>query len=262
MTFIEANGERLQIVQDGDGPALLCIHGLGSSGAIWRGLEDGLRDRYTVYRVDCRGHGASSCNGPLTIANIAHDLEAAAAALGLDAFHLIGVSLGAQASMMLAAATPGRVRSLVLVGGVLKAGDNLADELYGIREAVHYLNEEDFASQTAEALLSPDAGEARVTALAADMLKLGQKRYLEGLESFAASDNTAIAGRITAPTLILRGERDDLITPQETDALAGAIAGAGQGIVAGGGHFACFDNPETANGFNRAVAEFLDGLPS
>lgn len=259
MSFIEANGERLHCVQAGDGPAVLCVHGLGSSGALWRALGGHLGDRNTVYSLDCRGHGESSCNGALTIANIADDLDAVATALGLDAFDLIGVSTGAQASMMLAAATPGRVQSLLLLGGVLKAGDNLEDELYGIREAVHYLNEEDFARQTAEALLSPDAGDDWVSGLAADMQKLGQKRYLEGLESFAASDTTALAGAIAAPTLILRGEFDDLITPEETDALAGAIAGARQEIVAGGGHFACSDNPDSVSAFNRAVAEFLEG---
>lgn len=259
MAFIEANGEMLHCAQAGNGPAVLCLHGLGSSGAMWRALEDHLGDRYTVHSLDCRGHGQSSCNGALTVPNMADDLAAVATALGLDGFHLIGVSAGAQASMMVAATTPGRVRSLLVLGAVLKAGDNLADEVYGIREAVHYLNEEDFALQTAEALLSTDAGDDWVSGLAADMRTLGRRRYLEGLESFAASDNTALARAIAAPTLILRGEFDDLITPEDSDALAGAVAGARQEIVAGGGHFACFDNPDSVSAFNRAVAEFLAG---
>lgn len=141
------------------------------------------------------------------------------------------------------------------MSGWLKAGDNLEDELYGIREAVFYLSEEDFAQQTAEALLSADAPGELVDVLAADMEKLGQKRYLEGLESLAASDNTARAGHITAPTLVLRGEFDDLITPEETDALTGAIGQARQDTIGGGGHFACLDG---AAAFNRAVAEFIE----
>jgi pimeloyl-ACP methyl ester carboxylesterase len=262
MAFIEVNGERLHVVQTGEGPAVLCIHGLGAGSAMWRTLMDDLGGSYAVTAIDCRGHGESSCNGALTIENVADDLDAAATALGLDAFHLIGVSFGAQVAAQLAGRTPQRVRSLVLVGGALKAGDNLADELYGIREAVHYLNEEDFAQQTAEALLSADAPREPVGLLAADMMKLGQKRYLEGLASFAASDNTAQAGRITAPALILRGELDDLILPEETDALAAAIAGAGCETIPDAGHFACLDNAKSVNAFNRTVAEFLDGVSS
>lgn len=254
MAFIEVNGERLHCAQAGDGPAVLCIHGLGSSGAMWRAFEGMASDRYAVHSIDCRGHGGSTCNGPLTIDDIADDLNAATDALGLGAIHLIGVSMGAQVAVRLYEKAPERVRSLVLCGGVLKAGDNLEDELYGIREAVHYLNEEDFAHQTAEALLSADAPGELVGLLAADMEKLGQKRYLEGLASFATSDNTAQAGRITAPTLVLRGKLDDLITPEETDALAEAIRGARQDTVADGGHFACLDG---AAAFNRAVTEFL-----
>ena len=53
---------------------------------------------------------------------------------------------------------------------------------------------------------------------------------------------------------MLRGEFDDLITPEETDALAKAVRGARQDTVAGGGHFACLDG---AAAFNRTVAEFV-----
>lgn len=255
MAFIEVNGERLQVAQSGEGPAVLCIHGLGAGSAMWRTLMDDLAGSYAVTAIDCRGHGGSSCNGALTIENVADDLDAAATALELEAFHLIGVSFGAQVAAILAGRTPHRVRSLVLAGGVLKAGDNLVDELYGIREAVFYLSDEDFAQQTAEALLSADAPAALASALAAEMLKLGQKRYLEGLESFAASDNTAIAGDIAAPALILRGDLDDLILEEEADALAAAIAGAGQVVIPDGGHFACLDQPAA---FNRTVAAFLE----
>ncbi len=255
MTFIEVNQERLHCAQAGDGPAVLCIHGLGSSSAMWQVFEDAMSDRYAVHSIDCRGHGESTCNGPPTIDDMADDLSAATDALGLDAIHVIGVSMGAQVAVRLYDKAPERVHSLVLCGGVLKAGNNLEDELYGIREAVFYLSEADFAQQTAEALLSADAPGELAGNLAADMEKLGQKRYLEGLESFAASDNTTHAGGITAPTLVLRGEFDDLIKPEETDALTKAIRGARQEIIKGGGHFACLDG---AAAFNQAVAEFVE----
>ena len=253
MPTIEVNGERLGYLTQGKGPPLVLLHGIGASADLWGGVLGSLGAEYAAYAISLRAHGGSSCNGALLVETLAEDVKAAAEALGLESYHLVGVSLGGAAALSLAAMEPKAIRSLVVCGVGLESSQALADEIYGIREAVHYLAPEVFAQQVAEAMLVPDTPNRQREALSRSITKLTKQRYLQALEAFSAAQLTAVVKQVKAPILVLRGELDELVSKENADALALSL-GAARAEIAGAGHLANIDNPAA---FADKVLEFF-----
>ena len=107
----------------GSGPLVLCIPGMGDTRASYRFLAPALVEAgYRVAVVDLRGHGDSST----TFASYdnegnAADVEALIEHLGAPAV-IIGNSMGAAISVLVAAAKPELVAGLVLVGPFVRNG--------------------------------------------------------------------------------------------------------------------------------------------
>ena len=89
MPFVEANGERIHYEVEGEGPAVLFIHGLGSNVYMWRDQVAALKDRYTCVRAESRGHGETSYNTVFTVAGVAADHKAVLDDLGIATCHII-----------------------------------------------------------------------------------------------------------------------------------------------------------------------------
>lgn len=256
MPTVEANGESLNYIAQGSGPPLVLLHGVGCDAGLWSPVIDRLGNEYNVYAFNLRGHDGSSCNGDLSVAAMADDIAAAMTALGIETFDLAGVSLGAAVALHIAAKAPARVRSLTVAGIGLDASASLKDEIYGVREMVHYLAPEDFAQQVSEALLVPDAPAEQIEAVARAIGAITRPRYLQSLEALAAAGIAGIAGAVKASTLVLHGALDELVAAADADALAGAIAGARRGDLADAGHLANIDD---SDGFVAALKGFLAG---
>ena len=254
MPTVEVNGEKLNTIHKGSGPEVVLLHGTGACADLWSDVIGRLADRYSLWAFDLRGHGGSSCNQELSVAAMADDLLAAAGILKLPVFHLVGISLGGAVAVRAAAAAPDKVLSLAVGSTGLGTGKALADEIYGIREAVHYLQPADFAEQVSGDLLNPDAPSERVEALASSIQSLTKQRYLKALEALAAADLDGAAAKIKVRTLVLHGEFDELVPAAAADALARAIAGARRAEVPEAGHLLDIDNPEA---FAAELAAFL-----
>lgn len=255
MPTIDANGEILFYGVTGDGPALILLHGVGAKGDLWADAIKTLQDRFTIYAFDLRGHGASTSNGSMTIDDMARDLDATIEALDIGPYHLVGSSLGASVAVKLAATRPEAVKSLVVSGVGLAPDAVLTDEIYGIREAVHYLADEDFAYQVAEALLIPDAPQESIDGLRDGILAQTKQHYLAALEAMEAADLTAFASKVSAPTLVLQGAMDELVPLARARALANALPEGSIDTLDDAGQIAYLDNPAA---FGAALSDFLD----
>src|SRR5690348_5975165 len=96
-----------------DGPIVLLVHGLGSSLRDWEHQIADLAARYRVLTVDLRGHGQTSLEGPITMADFAADLRALLAVLEIRSAYVVGISLGAGVAFQLALDFPELVDGLV-----------------------------------------------------------------------------------------------------------------------------------------------------
>ncbi len=120
-----------QIAYDvcGSGPALLLIHGGGTSRRDWHeaGFVDKLRNFFTVITLDLRGHGESDAPvdpAAYSVDRLCQDLLAVADACGAERFSLWGMSYGGKMSRYLAVRPEGvdRLEKLVLMGTPMGLG--------------------------------------------------------------------------------------------------------------------------------------------
>ena len=117
MPEVEANGTRLFYQQAGDGPDVVLVHAVTSNQAIWlfSGLFDALAADHRVTSYDLRGHGQSERPpSGYTSADMADDLAALHAALGLGPAVVLGHSFGGVTGLHAAARHPDVVRGVIL----------------------------------------------------------------------------------------------------------------------------------------------------
>lgn len=113
---VETNGIRLHITRTGgDKPALVLAHGITDDGLCWTPIAQALAADYDVIMVDARGHGRSEAPAhgfdPRTQAD---DLYGLISAMRLDRPIVMGHSMGAMTTLLLAGMYPGAARAIVL----------------------------------------------------------------------------------------------------------------------------------------------------
>ncbi len=100
----------------GSGEPVVLLHGFGSDRMSWAANQHELTRIASVHALDLPGHGKSPPPpADPTPAGLSRAVAAAIDAAGLGPVHLLGHSLGGAVALALAAADPGRVRSLMLV---------------------------------------------------------------------------------------------------------------------------------------------------
>lgn len=100
------------------GTAVILIHGFGTSSFLWRNVAPAITEAgHTAYAVDLFGHGESDrpMDADFGIAAQAEYLDAAMTALRVARGIIVGVDIGGDVALRLAATRPERVEKLVLV---------------------------------------------------------------------------------------------------------------------------------------------------
>ena len=98
----------------GEGEPLLILHGLFGSQANWGWHARHLAQRFAVYGLDLRNHGASPHDEHMSYPAMAGDVGEWLDARGMESCHLLGHSMGGKVAMQLAFAEPERVGKLVV----------------------------------------------------------------------------------------------------------------------------------------------------
>jgi len=98
----------------GSGPAALFVHGIGTSGLLWRHVMEELSGTSRCRAVDLPAHGGSAARGDLSAAALARADTELCDGLGLAQVDLVGNDTGGAVAQIVAAREPGRIRSLTL----------------------------------------------------------------------------------------------------------------------------------------------------
>jgi len=197
---IHVNNIDLYYEKAGSGPPLILLHGNGESHKIFRKAMEQFAAHYTVYAIDSRSHGKSTRVKELHYTDMADDVAAFIAALGLEKPMLYGFSDGGIIGLLLAIEHPGLLSRLAISG----------------------------------ANVTPDGarpGWVRAGRVAYFVTR-GSKFKLMAFEPDITQEQLS---RIVTPTLVLAGERD-IIRDDHTRMIAAAIPGAQLQILPGEGH--------------------------
>jgi 3-oxoadipate enol-lactonase len=261
------DGARLAWRIDGAGPALLLCRSLGGSLALWGRFRELLAARATVISFDARGVGGSSPPPPtVTTRQLAADARALLDALRIERAAVLGESLGGMVATWLAVDAGPRVERLVLLSTVPRGAGlgPLASPrrlVRGLGLAACFARGQRRAGRClAERIVSarfraehPDDAAGFAAALAAEGIR--RRDTLALLGAAARHDVTAHLAGVTAPTLVLCGGHDPLITVDTQRELLGALPDATFEVVAAAGHAITLEQPDDAA---ARVAAFLE----
>ena len=237
----------------GAGPALVLLHGISSGAASWAAQLGGLRDEFRVIAWDAPGYGASS---PLAAAtprasNYAEVLADLVDALSLEAFTLVGHSLGALMAAAYAQRFPQRVNRLVLMSPARGYGH--ADSAERERKLTHRLamldrlGPEGLARERASALLSPEAPLDAVSWVAHNMRRIHPEGYRQAARMLADEDIGRYATPCEAPVSVLSGEADTITPVERCRAVAAEFGNANYECMPALGHALYIEDPARIN---------------
>jgi pimeloyl-ACP methyl ester carboxylesterase len=266
MTTTDAPGRRfvptphgpVHVAEQGVGDAVLLLHQTPRSWDEYRDVLPALGADFRAIAVDTLGFGDSTRPvEPWSIELFASGVLAAADALGLDRFHLVGHHTGGVIAVEVAARAPDRVDGLVLSGTPYVdaarrsrvAARDPVDHVVPAADGSHLL-----ALWRNRAPFYPADRPDLLERFVRDALRV-LDRAEEGhtvVNSYRMEDRI---GAVRARTLVLCGELDDFSRP-DLPRLVAAIPGAESALLPGTGVPAVDHRPEQ---FAAAVAAFLRG---
>ena len=232
--FVTAeDGVELAYERQGEGPAIVLVHGFGSSRVQnWRstGWYGGLTAAgFSIVAMDCRGHGESG--KPHDEIFYGHDRMAEDVSLVMQACNLsdaliLGYSMGGFIGLRLLASHPERVRKLAIAG----VGETYLQDRISAPGA---------RSVLADALLTPDKDaitdpRAKMFRAFADQPGKDRLALAACMRAMSPHLPLEILSQLQRPVLVVDGSEDD--TAGRPEPLAAVIAGARAVTVPGRNH--------------------------
>jgi 3-oxoadipate enol-lactonase len=258
-------GIELAYADAGSGPAVVFLHGFPFDRSMWSGQVKRLSASFRVIAPDLRGHGETTVTrGPSTMEEMAEDVVSLLDELNVPRAVICGLSMGGYVALALYRAHPSRVRALVLADTRAKADT----------EEARRTREENAQRALAEGmgpivdsmlpkLLSERTREgeretvARVRRMMLGLKPEGAAAALRGMA--LRRDQTDLLASIDVPVLVVVGSEDAVTPPSDAEAMHALIEGSRLRVIEGAGHVSNVEKPEE---FDRALAEFLESLPS
>jgi pimeloyl-ACP methyl ester carboxylesterase len=256
------DGARIAWEVDGpeDAPALLLVMGLAYPAAMWFRLVPALAERYRVIRVDNRGagHTGDVPGAPYTVETMAADCLAVLDAAGLQAAHVVGISMGGLIAQELALTAPERVLSLCLTAthpGIAHAVVN--PEAMAMLMKRGEMTPQEAAEASVPYNYAPATPRERIEEDWAVRFPLAatNEGYLAQVMGTSQWDGFDRIPGITTPTLVLHGELDALVPPDNGRILAERIPGAELVLVPDANHVLMTDQPELVA---KTLLDWLD----
>ena len=240
---------------DRDGVPVVLLHGLSDS---WRAFEPVLPHlprSVHAYAVTQRGQGDASRPGSYRLDDLVDDLARFMDAVGLSSAVVVGHSMGSIVATRFAILHPDRTAGLVVMGGATsftRVGlEEMKAELAELaaEEYVDYLR--GFQESTLARPVPADFLEMVVS----ESAKVAIPTLRALLDDTCLVDFSSELGTITAPTLLVWGERDAFCSRDEQDGLLAAIAQARLSVYEGAGHAMHWEQPER---FAAELATFCE----
>jgi len=267
MPHADVGGLALHYQQQGEGPDLLMIMGLGTDLYAWDQVLPHI-EGFRVTRFDNRGAGLSDKpEGDYSMRDFVADTLGLMDALGIERAHLAGISMGGMIAQHLAIAHPERVERLALMvtsaGGpafvppapwVLGAMTNPPTDPTPEALAERHgpvLFSERFRRERPEEVV-------RVFTRSLER-PMPMRCFQSQLAAIMRHDATGGLGGLRMPTLVVSASDDALVPPANSEHLLRALPGAGHHRVEGSGHAITHEAPRE---LAEVLMRFLEGAPA
>ena len=232
------NGIEMHYEVRGKGEPLLLLHGWTQSSRFWEDYIPEFAKHFQVYALDLRGHGKTSALTPeFTIEKSSEDILALLEYLNLESVKAIGLSFGGLTLLELAKSNPEKIASMILIGAShnYNGADNNMDDSFSYENLPDAFKE--------ELKLNHQNDEVKIKALSDPNLNYQINLGKEALED------------IHAKTLIINGDRDEILGIDPAVTLHESLPNSELWIVPGTGHIAIVELNK--NSFITKSIQFL-----
>lgn len=247
--YWESPAGRLAYDDQGQGPLVLCVPGMGDLRQEYRFLAPRLVDAgYRVVTMDLMGHGESSAGlGDPSVAGVGADLVGLIEHLGAGRARILGDSMAAGAAVWAAAERPDLVESLVVLGPFVRGKPGFAARLfYGMLFRGFWGPGlwATFYRSLYPSRLPADFASYQKT-LRASLAEPGRLWALRRMLAAPKDASEARLSRVKVPALVLMGTKDPDFPRPEAEAqwVAEALRGRFE-MVEGAGHYPHAEFPD------------------
>ncbi len=263
MPQIMINGCNVAYEEHGTGQnTIVFLHDLFFNGRSFTQQIIALRDRYRCITLDLRGHGQSVVSSAgYALDTLAHDVSQLIDINRYGSCHLIGAGFGGTVAVKAALDRPEQIASLTVIGSAL--GNSTSDDirslrtrrlhikLFGLRFVARAILRRTFSqSYLTDADLTEQIAHWRN-----EMLMLDRRALPKVIGAYLARPSlTEALYAVRQPTLILGGQQDAVVTPDDFTHANNMISGSRLLRIPDAGHAVHIEKP---NAVNPALLEFL-----
>jgi pimeloyl-ACP methyl ester carboxylesterase len=273
-------GRRVSTLTMGDGPDVVCVHGLGATKASFFDAAAALtRAGYRVHALDLPGFGGSSkpIAAPYSARWFAETVVEVMDALDVDRAHLVGNSMGGRVAIEVGLRAPERVAGLALLCpavAFIRRGWHPVVRLLRPELGLlpHSLGRARVARQFWGMFADPDQIDPSVADVVVDefqrvyasagarlaFLTSARSIYLD--RPFGRGGFYPRLGELEAPTMFVWGARDRIIPPAFMPHVAKSLPGAEQIVLENCGHVPQVERPEQTIGLLQRFFARVDAL--
>jgi 3-oxoadipate enol-lactonase len=235
MPTTKVNNIDLFYTVTGTGDTILLVHGHPFDHTMWNPQIAALSKQYQVIAPDVRGYGKTALpkSGTNRFEDYATDMIALMDNLGIESFHLAGLSQGGQFIMEIFRQAPHRVKSMVLA-------DTFA--IFKMIQGEHVTTMPEVAAHVIK-MMKSTLPEGAATALRARAERID---YLN-----------MVLPSIDVPTLVIVGREDEFTPVAKAEEMQDKLQNCKLVIIEDAGHMPNLEHPDE---FNTVVLDFLDGI--
>lgn len=215
MPTLRVNDADLYYEEEGQGEAVLLLHGLGSSTLDWAPQVEALAALYRVITLDARGSGRSRDlvhpAGPFSVRQFAADVVAVLDQLRASPAHVVGLSMGGMIAFQLAVDSPRSVRTMTIVnsGPALVPRTGAEKRAMATRRLVaRLLGPRGMARMLAGRLFPKPEHAGKRRTFKERMARNDKRAYIATQEAIIGWSVLDRIGEIEAPALIVASDQD------------------------------------------------------
>lgn len=235
-------------------PVIVLSNSLGTTLSMWDAQMDALLQDFRVLRYDTHGHGRSTKQGKVTLAQLGEDVLNVMAQAGVEKAHFCGISMGGMTGLWLARFAPEHFHSVTVANSAAKIG-----------EQAGWLSRARTVRQEGMPVVAAGAADrwftqafrqkhpAEVEPLVHQLATSNAEGYAQCCEALAAADLRAEVGEIRMPMLLIAGEQDPVTTVADAEFLRDQVPGA-RLVTLPASHLSNIEQPAQ---FNAALLDFL-----
>jgi len=239
-------------------PVVTFSHSLATNLDMWELQVLALRDSYRALRFDTRGHGKSSITpGSYTMEGLTTDVVGLLDYLDIQRTHFVGLSMGGMIGQIMALLYPQRLQKLILCDTSSSVPSEAAPLWIERIRTAETKGMTALAQETLERWLSEDFRHDRpeISERVRHMIiQTPVPGYVGCSRAISEFDVSRELSKVTAPTLIMVGEKDPSTPVSAAEAIQQQIQGSELVVIPGALHLTNIEAPVI---FNQRLLSYL-----